>query len=119
MVIHKSYQFVATTADCDGSDEIGTLYIADAKGGPYLTLMREFESELPQPEDLYIEYGDQGTELYGSLKKLTLTRSKLDALIEGGTAIQIELQITDEEWSALEAGLNQLLKGLESFVLHH
>jgi len=119
MIVHKRYRFTGTTAGQDESGGVTTIYIADAEGGPYFSLQREFGSNLPQPEDLYIEYCHQGTSSYGSLKKLMLTRSRLEAQLENGLAIQIDLQITPEEWASLQAGFDQLLVGLESFILYH
>ena len=119
MVIHKNYNFTATTAGSDEIDGVTTVYIADAAGGPYLTLQRSFESKLPEPEDLYIEYGDQSSGSYGSLKNFTLTKRRVVALVEGGISIQIDLQIGDEEWNDLEAGFEKLLEGLEPFIQRH
>lgn len=119
MEIHTAYKFVATTAGYDQIDGACTAYIGDGTGGPYFLIQRSTSENLPQPEDLYLEYGDQKTGTYGSLKRLTLTRSRLNAFIDGGTSIEAELQITDENWKSLEGGVERLLEGLEPFILRH
>ena len=119
MEIYSVYEFTATTAGFDTEDENTTLYVADKAGGPYFLMQRSLTEKPPQPEDLYLEFGGQNSGAYGSLKRLALTRQSLEAFIEDGTKVSIDLSVGDEEWTNLEEGLKILLKGLEPFILRN
>lgn len=119
-MVDKEYSFTATSAGYDVGEDGVAVYIAeDTSGGPYFSIVRKVSTALPQPEDLYIEYGAQGAWPQGSLKRLTLTRHRVDAVIEGGVSIHIALQIGDGEWRDLQSGFDELFNGLEPFIQHH
>lgn len=113
----QPYDFTANTVGYDRIDGVATVYLADEAEGAYLLMQRSSSPEGAAPGDLYLEYGDQGTGSYGSLKQVTLARTQLSARIADGMEINVALKVSDGAWNHLKSGLDRVLAGLEAFIL--